>query len=977
MSDVGAERKVVTVLFADLVGSTQLGESTDPEALRAQMRRYFTDIRTTVERHGGTVEKFIGDAVMAVFGVPQAREDDALRAVRSAIEICDVVKGHGFEARIGVNTGEVVAGGGDDESLVVGDAVNVAARLEQVAAPGDVLIGAQTRLLVRDAVRLSELEPLELKGKSEPVEAYRLLEVLADAEPVARRLDRPMVGRERERERLWRDYDDAVAHRACRLFTLLGAAGVGKSRLVADFLSRVGSTGDTLRGRCLHYGEGITYWPLVELLGSVGVPADTVVAASPEETKVAFRRLLEARAAERPQVVVIDDLQWAEPTFLDIVEYVAELSRGAPVFLLCVARPELLDVRPGWGGGKLNATSLLLDPLGADECDELVGRLLADAEVDAGTRERIASTSGGNPLFVEELVAVVRERREPGELAIPATIQALLQARLGALPDPERLVLGRAAIEGQVFHAAAVVELLPGDLRSAVDVLLSSLVRKELIRPESLGDTYRFRHLLIRDAAYAAMPKELRADLHARFAGWVDRTTEPTLELDEIVAYHFEQAVRLRGELGLDDDERRTLAAEAAERLVAAGSAAFDRVDFPATIALLRRGLDLLADDDPRRGPALRVLGNALMRRGEFQAAGDALRAAANAAAAAGDRSTEIRAELLLGFIAVRMDPSVSTGVLLDRARELAAELEETDDLATLAFAYQEVGTRRFFLGHAAEGEADLWRAAELARRAGDVAEEHRVLNSLLRPTLWGPTPARGMLALCDRILGSEDVNVGLRVHALQVRAVALALTEEPGAREAAQQAAALIEEYDFRMQRGIYAVDVGFALDLLGDPEAAEAELRRGHAVLSAVGERGVLSTVCGKLASVLTRLGRLDEAEAMAAQGREFATEDDFDAQHRWREALARVHLGRGDLEDAEREARAAVAVVAPTDFVPLEAEALHVLGEVLAAAGRSAEAADTLNGALRLHERKENVVGVRDVCRLLAGTGSPSGR
>ena len=368
------QRKVVTILFCDLVGSTALGESTDPEALRARMRRYFEDLRAIIERHGGTVEKFVGDAVMAVFGIPISHEDDALRAVRAAAEMRDAIAEHGLEARIGVNTGEVVVGG-EGETLVTGDAVNVAARLEQAAGAGDVFIGAETHSLVRDAVRVEVVEPLALKGKAQPVEAFSLLEILPESEGLARNPEALLVGRKRERNRLWRDFEDVLEDRSCRLVTLLGPAGIGKSRLVADFLERVGDSADILRGRCLSYGEGITYWPLVEILIAIGVDPDSVIGTSPAETQLAFRRLLEARTAERPQVVVVDDLQWAEPVFIDLVEHVADLSRDAPIFLLCVARTELLDVRPDWGGGKMNATSILLEPLGADECEALIGNL--------------------------------------------------------------------------------------------------------------------------------------------------------------------------------------------------------------------------------------------------------------------------------------------------------------------------------------------------------------------------------------------------------------------------------------------------------------------------------------------------------------------------------------------------------------------------------------------------------------------------
>ena len=385
------------------------------------------------------------------------------RCVRSAppSEMRPAIAEHGLEARIGINTGEVVVGG-EGETLVTGDAVNVAARLEQAAAAGEILIGAETRLLVRDAVRVEAVEPLALKGKSEPVEAFRLLEVIGDAAPLARHPETPLVGRERERQRLWRDYEDAVADRTCRLFTLLGPAGIGKSRLVADFLERVGDAADVLRGRCLSYGEGITYWPLVEILIAIGVEPDSVIGTSPPETQLAFRRLLEARAAERPQVVVIDDLQWAEPVFVDLVEHVADFSRDAPIFLLCVARTELLDVRPGWGGGKLNATSLLLEPLGAERVRGAHGA----PRRGRSARRRAARADHRAPRpatrsYVEEMLAMVREHGGDGEIAVPPTIHALLQARIDSLDGDVRVVMERGSVEGEVFHRGAVAELSP------------------------------------------------------------------------------------------------------------------------------------------------------------------------------------------------------------------------------------------------------------------------------------------------------------------------------------------------------------------------------------------------------------------------------------------------------------------------------------------------------------------------------------
>ncbi len=566
------------------------------------MRRYFEDLRVILERHGGTVEKFVGDAVMAVFGIPVSHEDDALRAVRAASEMRTAIAEHGLDARIGINTGGVVVGG-EGETLVTGDAVNVAARLEQAAASGETLIGAETRLLVRDAVRTEAVEPLALKGKSEPVEAFRLLQVLDGAESLARHLETPLVGRERERQRLWRDYEDAVADRTCRLFTLLGPAGIGKSRLVADFLERVGDSADVLRGRCLSYGEGITYWPLVEILIAIGVEPDSVIGTSPPETQLAFRRLLESRAAERPQVVVIDDLQWAEPVFVDLLEHVADMSRDAAIFLLCIARTELLDTRPGWGGGKLNATSLLLEPLGPEECSALMDELVADAPLAGDLRERITTASAGNPLYVEEMLAMVREHGGDGEIVVPPTIHALLQARIDSLDGDVRMVMERGSVEGEVFHRGSVAVLSPDPLRPAVESHLATLVRKELIRSTSAtfpdDEGFRFRHLLIRDAAYESLPKAIRAELHERFAEWL--SGHDLVESDEIVGYHLEQAHRYRAELDGSDAALEGLARRASACLAEAGRGALERGDFNAGRSLFGRATSLLPEHDEAR----------------------------------------------------------------------------------------------------------------------------------------------------------------------------------------------------------------------------------------------------------------------------------------------------------------------------------------------------------------------------------------
>jgi class 3 adenylate cyclase len=434
-------RKVVTALFCDVTCSTALGEELDPEVLRGVMNRYFEEMRAVIERHGGTVEKFIGDAVMAVFGIPRVHEDDARRAVTAAAGIRERLPavaaevGVALRLRTGVNTGPVLMGEG--ENLAIGDAINVAARLEQAAEPGEIMIGPETLRLVRDAVTVEQLEPLELKGKSEPVPAYRLLSVNPAAEGFARHLDVPMVGRQDELRVLREAWERVIRESGCHLFTLLGAAGVGKSRLVEELLSTAGGRAIVLRGRCLHYGEGITFWPLVEALMPLGEPAQQVIdrlttgsTAIAEELFWDVRRLLEGLARERPVLFHLDDLQWAEPTLLDLLDHVADLSRGAPILLLCTARPELLEDRSGWAGGKLNATTLLLEPLGEADSEALLDEL--GDSLDPEARRRVIAASEGNPLFLEEMVALAQDR---GTVEVSPTIQALLAARLERLGE--------------------------------------------------------------------------------------------------------------------------------------------------------------------------------------------------------------------------------------------------------------------------------------------------------------------------------------------------------------------------------------------------------------------------------------------------------------------------------------------------------------------------------------------------------------
>ena len=575
---VGPEvRKTITVVFSDLVGSTALGEQLDPESLRLVMDRYFAEMGAILERHGGTVEKYIGDAVMAVFGIPVVHEDDALRAVRAAAEMRDALvplndelereRGVTIQVRVGVNTGEVVAGDGSGmQRFATGGAVNVAARLEQAARPGEILLGERTYRLARDAVTVEPVEPLALKGRGQAVAAVRLLAVPGVA---GRRLGSPIVGRDHELELLDRAFDRVVNARACRLVTVLGSAGVGKSRLVQEFLARRSDEATILRGRCLSYGEGITFWPIksvvteaADLTGEES-PQEargkirTVVEAAPDADLIVDRvteaiglaesvpgqrgipwaigRLLDELAKSRPLVVVFDDIHWGEPTFLDLVETVAEQSREAPILLLCMARPDLLEIRPTWREGDQNATRLLLAPLSDEASEQLITNLLGAPELADDVRTRISEVAEGNPLFVEEMVAMLVDeglllRRngspaasgELSQLSLPPTIQALLAARLDRLGREDRAVLERGSVEGKVFHRSAVHELSPAEDRPRVDVQLEMLLEREFLQPGRASFTgeraFRFRHQLLRDVAYESISKTARAGLHERYA---------------------------------------------------------------------------------------------------------------------------------------------------------------------------------------------------------------------------------------------------------------------------------------------------------------------------------------------------------------------------------------------------------------------------------------------------------------------------
>jgi class 3 adenylate cyclase/tetratricopeptide (TPR) repeat protein len=966
------QRKVVTVLFCDLVGSTALGESTDPEALRARMRRYFEDLRAIIERHGGTVEKFVGDAVMAVFGIPTSHEDDALRAVRAASEMRSAVATHGLEARIGVNTGEVVVGG-EGTTLVTGDAVNVAARLEQAAASGEILIGSETRILVRDAVRIDRVDPLALKGKSQPVEAFRLIEVLYDVDALARHLETPLVGRVSERDRIWRDFEDAVAKRSCRLFTLLGPAGIGKSRLVADFLERVGDSADVLRGRCLHYGEGITYWPLVEILIGLGVAPETVIGSSPPETQLAFRRLLEARAAERPQVVVVDDLQWAEPVFIDLVEHIADLSRDAPIFLVCVARTELLDVRPGWGGGKLNATSLLLEPLGTEECGELMGLLVDDSALDAELRARITVTSAGNPLYLEEMLAMVRDRGAGGDISVPPTIQALLQARIDSLDGDVRVVMERGAVEGEVFHRGTVAELSPADVRDGVETHLATLIRKELIRsttptfPED--EAFRFRHLLIRDAAYESLPKATRAELHEHFADWL--SSHDLVERDEIVGYHLEQAHRYRAELDGSDPVLDDLARRASANLAAAGEAALERGDMNAGRSLFGRATSLLPEDDATRLALAPDFASTLFEGGEEEGAWRVLSEAARAA----DLGIRSRATVTMATWAITGKyerPFAEREAWRNEARTV---FESTHDGYGLAMYWWSLACESWFALRAGESVKACERALEHLGRSG--VDNQRLagpIRARLRGGYYqGPTPVDEAI---ERVVALEASQRGLLEEASEWSILGRLYAMQGDidtARERVRGARRVFLEAGLVQSSGGLTLGEGEVEFRAGDLDREERTLRDGLEVLGAIGDRAYYPTVAVVLAECLYRRGAADaEIEQLCNRARDTTAADDL-ANFVWLEIVTGLlHARRGERDEADALSRHAVELADTGDYHLARPSTRVYRAEVLARSGRRDEAALIAAEGIEILEAKGDVTGAAQFRSYLAAVG-----
>jgi class 3 adenylate cyclase len=963
------ERKLASVLFVDLVASTDLVSGSDPEFVRRRVTRFFDSVAQCVTTHGGIVEKFAGDAVMAAFGVPLAHEDDGERAVRAALAILEKMHELGVEVRIGVETGEVVADA-SDSTFATGPAVNLAARLQQAAGSGEILIGPGTARLTQGLFEVTPTGSLDLRGFPEPVNAWRVDSACAGGRPLGT-LQAPLVGREEELELLETTFSRTVRHGRTALFTVYGDPGVGKSRLAREFVA--GLEGATvLSGRCLPYGEGVTYWPLAEMVkASAGISDDDPSEQAREKLRAycedeavadllglaagvlealegeraqqeiawAARAWAEKLAQVQPLVLVFEDIHWAEEPLLDLIEHLAAWVKDAPLLLLCLARSELLDVRPTWGGGRVRSTAIELEPLPPEESEELVRALLAERDLTLDV-EAILAKSEGNPLFVEETIRMLVEqdghRADAGR--IPDTLQALIAARIDRLAPAKRTALQRASVVGRIFWPTAIAHLSPESAAEEVEHALDDLLLRDLIVRESRSsitgeEAFKFKHVLIREVAYAGLSKSDRAEYHERFADWLhERAGE---ELLEIRAFHLDQAARLQEEL--DGRPSLELAEDAARALTKAGKRALAREAFRTARKLLLRAAELRPTLDRRY-----LAARAAWRLGDLTAVAVEMKEVRAAAAEAGERTLEGRALTAL-----------AESALLQRADAMEALRLLEQALEVLEGAHPEV----LF--------DPLWNRAQVAGWLGDGSGYEEWAKRALaaaRDAERKDLEALVTLGLAQTYLVRLEVS---EAQPLAERAIELA--EESGSvtgRAAGHWALAWLEHTrgryaeaaeayrtarDTYAEIGLTAMEASMNLHLgrvaiaLGDESGAEKLLREAVRTLKGLKDRARLCEAQRTLAQLLAGQGRLEEAERLALEARETVGPEDRISLSTTKLALGVVRAAQGRDAEAEALMRQAVEGLERFELYAPEREALRVLAGFLRSRGREDEAAE----------------------------------
>jgi len=988
-------RKTVTVVFADIAGSTSLGEQLDAEALRDILDRYFAEMRQVLERHGGTIEKFIGDAIVAVFGVPKLHENDALRAVRAAAEMRNALEelNRGLQretsvrldVRIGVTTGETVAGDpSSGQRFVTGDCVNVAARLQQHAALGEILLGEATYELVREAVDAQAIEPLVVKGKVNALRAWRLQDVRPGTDRIPWPADTSLVGRDLELDHLRDWLEEAVMNHDCRLVTCIGPPGIGKSRLASEFLGRITDQSLILRGHCLEYGEGITYAPVAEMVERLGgVESSVSLIADPDERNMArrhiglaigtetggssteeifsaIRKLVEAHAHDRPVVVMLDDVHWAEPTLLDLIEYLVGADIDGSVVLLCLARPELLDSRPSWTALGPSAHTLFIDPLSEIDSLALIAAHGPSPRLDSIHTARIMRAAAGNPLFLQQMLAMIGD--DPTSIDVPPTVHALIAARLDRLDASERAILEVAAVEGEHFDSAAIRKLTLIDDESAFNSYLMALVRKQLVRPDRTqlaGErSFRFVHVLVCDVAYEAISKGRRADLHEQLAGRFEGLHG---DADELAGFHLERAYRcyvdLRSQSRAEDIGKR-----ASRRLAEAGRRAFARGDMAAVTNLLERATVLPGLDGSERGDLLVLLGSAYARSGDFTRCDELLTRVITNAAEASDRRLESRA--LVERAAWRLWREPKTAGEAHRVAEDAIRYFEQDhDDRGLAQSLRLLADAEPTWQASLDA---LERAVTCARVAGDRREVSDALWWIGVAMHFGPMPADEAIERCQEIL----VRVGDdRTLEAGIRGILAGLLAMKGrfdeARVLYAAGFAILSELGLKLRMATRRTISGAVELLAGDPVAAERELRWAIERLDEMGERIDQPGIAAQLAEALYQQDRYQEAERFA----EISEKGVHGARVRYRFAVrAKLLARRGKLSAAEHEARRIVAAAGVDDNLNMHGHALMDLAEVLRMSGKTREARLHVESALRLYEQKGNTVSAAAARSLL---------
>jgi len=984
-------RKTATVLYADLVASRAHAAPLDPEALGQLLERYSTASQRVLERHGGTVEILRGGAVLAVFGVPRAHEDDASRALRAATELREELQALGgeVESRVGVSTGEVFVGGSAAAALVSGAVISVAKQLEEAAAAGEILLGGTTVRLVRDAAKLDSLKPLPFP-EERPLGVWRLRQLVEGAPAIPRRFEAPLVGRRRELGELWSAFEAMRIASRCRLLVLAGEAGIGKTRLAREFVAQVADRATVVTGRCAPYGEGLTWLPLREILraadaetpealasllaaeqdgelaarqiaGAIGLAGDP---APVDETNLAFRRLFEALAARRALVLIFEDVHWAEPTLLNLIDYLNERATG-PMLVLCVSRTELLETRSGWA-----QRALTLTPLPEVEVGNLVDALQAD--LGSGARARVVEVAEGNPLFAEQLVVHAQEEGAGSLDMAPASIEALLASRLDLLPADERVLLQSAAVLGRQFSRAAVLELSAED-PAATDLRLRSLLRKGFIRAGANEDSLSFHHVLMHNVAYATVPKSTRAVMHERTAEWLDRHGDP----DELVGYHLEQAYRCQAELTPADERALNLGRRAADRLASAAQRTVAREDMRAAAALFGRAEALVSRADPLRPQLLAQLGEALAAPGwseELARADAVLSDAIESARGLHAPETEWSARLERAFVRRQIDPAAGMTQARNEAEEAIHVCEKRGYARELAKALLLLGTLEDDLGHARAAEEALGRALEYARRAGDERAERRILVHRGFIAVYGPTSTTDAIKLLERNLKLARAKAHTHWQAISYESLAILWAMR---REVKTARGFLADGRMLRDDLGPSGAGAALASAsverLAGEKATAEKAYRSALRLYGERGEVGFASSLASELAGLLLEQGKHAEALRLTEFSERNAAAADMHAQALWRGVRGRVLAGRGLREEAVRLAGEAAQIAAATDWLSLHADRLVDLGIVLRLEERMDEAVSRLEQALRLYERKGNLVGAAR-SRALLETGQP---